>query len=143
MDLLRDNPALTTAVVVGVGVVLVGSALSWLVRVAVLAGIVLAGLAVADDSRPAEQMVSDTYNTIRDQGVSRLPDGVRDQVDRLVTGAETRFNDVFTSDNVAALLEKANGGLDRLNSLADSANSDKGTLPETIRSLNDIAQADE
>ena len=47
MDLLRDNPALTTAVVVGVGVVLVGSALSWLVRVAVLAGIVLAGLAVA------------------------------------------------------------------------------------------------
>ena len=143
MDLFRDNPALTTAVVVGVGVVLVGSALSWLVRVAVLAGIVLAGLAVADDSRPAEQMVSDTYNTIRDQGVSHLPDGVRDQVDRLVTGAETRFNDVFTSDNVAALLEKANGGLDRLNSLADSTNSDKGTLPETIRSLNDIAQADE
>ena len=136
MEFLRDNPSAMTALLIGVGVVLIGSAATWLARVVLVAGIVLIGVAVA------EQVVTETYSRVVDEGVSRLPDDVGSQLDQFIGRAEEEMSDVFTSDNLANFLERANGGLERLDDLLNLSPSDKGVLPESIRSLDDFAHSD-
>jgi len=142
MEFLRDNPSAMTALLIGVGVVLIGSAATWLARVVLVAGIVLIGVAVAESDRPAEQVVTETYGRVVDEGVSRLPDDVGSQLDQFIGRAEEEMSDVFTSDNLANFLERANGGLERLDDLLNLSPSDKGVLPESIRSLDDFAHSD-
>lgn len=130
-EMNADN-ALVVAAVAGVAVVLIGSAIRMVFRVALVAALVLGGWMWSEDS---EKLTSDAKTATQaaiSQGIETLPADSQGPAREMLSEARSTASQWFSDENVNSVISRLSGGLEGLQEVVDGYESDKGILPTEI-----------